>query len=83
MVNFSKEEENIILSNLKVGACPNCGCAEDKRIMPYFSGILIPSEGKFLDSMQGSVDIIKTVMTICPRCGYISLFSKNHLFNKK
>ena len=79
MQNFSKEEEAKILSNIRIGTCPNCGCLEDKKIMPYFGGVLIP-DGDALDTFSGNVNIIKTVITICPKCGYISLFSKNHLF---
>ena len=78
-MKLTQEQLLKIQQNLKVGKCPNCGCEEDK--------ILSPDE---IHLVSLNIDTLNTVgleklgsypaiMTVCPKCGFISLFDRKFL----
>ena len=74
MPKLTDAEFQKLQQNLRVGKCPNCGFEGDKTLSPMDGVILSLKERGYLD-MKG-VHTVNIVMTICPNCGFVSLFSK-------
>lgn len=75
-MKLSKKEMEIIGKNLNVKKCPICG-AED-RMHVYENVVdMVSMDGNEDDE----VEVIETIMVMCPKCGYMMPFSKEFIFD--
>lgn len=74
MPKLTDAELQKLQQNLHVGKCPNCGFEGNKTLSPMDGAIISLKERGYLD-MEG-MHTVNVIMTICPNCGFVSLFSK-------
>ncbi len=74
MPELTNSELQKLQQTLKVGKCPNCGFTGEKALSPMDGAIISLKERGFIDMV--GMQSLNVVMTICPQCGFISLFSK-------
>lgn len=74
MAKLTESELSKIREKLHVNACPNCGCADKRHILPM-DGIL-PSANTSRGLNLGDFSGIELIGVACFNCGHVSFFSK-------
>lgn len=74
MPQLQKDELDKLKQNLHVGKCPNCDFTGEKVLAPMDGVILSLKERGHIDT--AGMQSVNIVMTVCPQCGYVSLYSK-------
>lgn len=79
MSKLTNEQLLKLQQNLKVGKCPNCGYEGNKDLSPEEMHLVsLDIDSKKTVGFE-SIASYPVVMTICPKCGFISLFSRKFL----
>lgn len=79
MGKLTSEQLQKIQQNLKVGKCPNCGYAGDKDLIPEEMQLISLDIDSRKTVGLDSIGSYPVLVTCCPQCGYISLFSRKFI----
>ena len=81
-MELSQEDLSKIQQKLRIGTCPNCGYNGDKELSTHVIHLTSYDVDQAQTFDLSTIKTLPAVMSTCPRCGYISLFNKNHLFKR-
>lgn len=79
MGKLTLEQIQQIQKNLKVGKCPNCGYEGNKDVMPQEMQLVSFDINSKRIVDFGEIGSYPVLVTCCPQCGYISLFSRKFI----
>ena len=81
-MKFTASEEEKIGRHLNSGQCPNCGSDEKKYIYPQkVDRITLREHRPHDEDMDMEINSYEAILTQCPICGMLMLFSKHFILN--